>query len=95
MSKNIMQSIVVILGILIVLAFGATIYGMYLKISTNSKNQDGKLANFHVQLSANEKIKDIEVIDKNRLLLTIESGDNLKGAIYDINNNKITGYVQK
>ncbi len=90
-----MQSIVVILGILIVLAFGATIYGMYLKISTNSKNQDGKLANFYVQLSANEKIKDIEVIDKNRLLLTIESGDNLKGAIYDINNNKITGYVQK
>ena len=90
-----MQSIVVILGILIVLAFGATIYGMYLKISTNSKNQDGKLANFYVQLSDNEKIKNIEVIDKNRLLLTIESGDNLKGAIYDINNNKITGYVQK
>ena len=90
-----MQSIVVILGLLIVLGFGATIYGMYLKISTNSKKQDGKLANFYVQLSANEKIKDIEVIDKNRLLLTIESGDNLKGAIYDINNNKITGYVQK
>ena len=90
-----MQSIVVILGILIVLAFGATIYGMYLKISTNSKNQDGKIANFYVQLSDNEKIKDIEVIDKNRLLLTIESADNLKGAIYDINNNKITGYVQK
>tara|TARA_Y100001970_G_C14031708_1_gene748979 strand:+ start:124 stop:411 length:288 start_codon:yes stop_codon:yes gene_type:complete len=95
MSKNIMQSIVVILGILIVLAFGATIYGMYLKISTNSKNQDGKIANFYVQLSDNEKIKDIEVIDKNRLLLTIESADNLKGAIYDINNNKITGYIQK
>ncbi len=90
-----MQSIVVILGILIVLAFGATIYGMYLKISTNSKNQDGKIANFYVQLSDNEKIKDIEVIDKNRLLLTIESADNLKGAIYDINNNKITGYIQK
>ena len=64
MSKNIIQSIVIILGILIILAFLALIYGMYLKISTTEiiiliNNSKIIFSNLFIE---NEKIKNIEVI---------------------------------
>ena len=67
---------------------------MYSKISISSNEQDNNLVNFYAKLTNDEKIKNIQVIDKNRLLLTIESVDNLKGAIYDINNNKIIRFIE-
>ena len=94
MSNKVDQTIVIILGILIILAFLAVIYGMYSKISISSNEQDNNLINFYAKLTNDEKINNIQVIDKNRLLLTIESADNLKGAIYDINNNKIIRFIE-
>ena len=60
MSKNIIQSIVIIFAVLIVFAFLALIYGMYLKISKPTdiliKNPDF----FSSNLSKDEKIMNIE-----------------------------------
>ena len=95
MSKNIIQSIVIILGILIVLAFLAIIYGMYLKISISSNNLINIPQIFSTKLNNNERIMNIEVIDKNKLLILIESTDNIKGAIYDIENNKIISFIER
>ena len=95
MSKNIIQSIVIILGILIIFAFLALIYGMYLKISTTGKNLLDSAIIFSSQLSDNEKIKDIEVLDKNKLLILIEKNDMIKGAIYDIENNQIIRFIDR
>ena len=94
MSKKVLQSIVVFLGILIILAFIALIYGMYLKISTSSEKFSNKTNVFSIELPENEKIKNIEVIDKDKLLVIIESSDSIKGAIYDIKNNKIISYIE-
>ena len=63
MSKNIIQSIVLILAILIVLAFLGVIYGMYLKISTSDINSSNSSLYFSTLLIDKEKIKNIEVID--------------------------------
>ena len=68
---------------------------MYLKISTNSKNSINTPFIFSLKLEINEKIQDFEVIDKNKLLVVIESDGDIKGAIYDIENNKIIGFIQK
>ena len=84
-----------ILGVFIIIAFLAIIYGMYLKISTSSSNLINTPNIFSAKLNNNEKIINIEVIDKNKLLVLIESADNIKGAIYDIENNKIIRFIER
>ena len=95
MSKKIIQFVVIILGVFIIIAFLAIIYGMYLKISTSSNNFIDTPHIFSTKLNNNEKILNIEVIDKNKLLVLIESADNIKGAIYDIKSNKIISFVER
>ena len=95
MSKNFIQFVVIILGVFIILAFLAIIYGMYLKISKSSNNLINTPYIFSTKLNNNEKILNIEVIDKNKLLILIESADNIKGAIYDIENNKIISFIER
>ena len=68
---------------------------MYLKISTSSSNLINTPNIFSAKLNNNEKIINIEVIDKNKLLVLIESTDNIKGAIYDIETNKIISLIER
>ena len=68
---------------------------MYLKISTSSSNLINVPNIFSAKLNNNEKIINIEVIDRNKLLVLIESADNIKGAIYDIENNKIIRFIER
>jgi len=95
MSKKILQSVVILLGILIIFSFIALIYGVYLKISTNSKDVILNPEKITLNLKDNEEIIDIEVIDENRLLITINNSDNLKGIIYHIRQNKILKVIEK
>ena len=95
MSKNFIQFVVIILGVFIIIAFLTIIYGMYLKISKSSNNLINTPYIFSTKLNNNEKILNIEVIDKNKLLILIESADNIKGAIYDIANNKIIRFIER
>ena len=68
---------------------------MYLKISTSSQNLADSPIIFSSQLTDGEKIKNIQVLDKNRLLIVIETNDNLKSAIYDIHNNQIIRIIER
>ena len=92
MTKKLLQYIVIFLGILIIFAFIALIYGMYLKIS-NSNNID--LKQISLNLSHNDKIFDIDVIDDKKLLIVIKGQDDLKAAIYNIKEQKITEFIEK
>ena len=95
MSKNIIQSIVIILGILIIFAFLAIIYGMYSKLSTSVENFSDSKIIFSSNLRNQEKIKNIEVLDKNNLLILIEGDNVIRGAIYDIQNNQIIRFIER
>jgi hypothetical protein len=95
MSKNVIQNIVIILGILIIIAFLTLIYGMYSKISNSSKNLNNSSLIFSANLTENEKIKNIEILDKNKLLILIDSNKVIKAAIYDINKNKIIKIINR
>ena len=68
---------------------------MYSKISTNSKDVTLDLEKITLNLNDKEEIIDIEVIDENRLLITINNSDNLKGVIYHIRQNKILKMIER
>ena len=95
MSKKILQSVVILLGILIIFSFIALIYGMYSKILTDSKDITLDPKKITLNLNDKEEIIDIEIIDENRLLITINSSDSLKGVIYNIKQNKILKIIEK
>tara|TARA_B100000029_G_scaffold248673_1_gene245449 strand:- start:2962 stop:3249 length:288 start_codon:yes stop_codon:yes gene_type:complete len=95
MSKKIIINIVIILSILIIFSFIALIYGMYLKISNNSYNNSYSSEFISLNLKADEEIADIQVIDANRLLITIKNNTFITGAIYNIKMKKIQEYIDK
>jgi len=68
---------------------------MYLKISIPSKNFADSTIVFSSNLTDGEKIKNIEVLDKDKLLILIETKDKLKSAIYDVNKNQIIRIIER
>ena len=83
------------MGILIIFAFFALIYGMYLKISTNSENMILNPENISLNLKKEEEIVDIRIIDESRLLIIIKNSSTLKGAVYNIKQKKILEFINK
>ena len=68
---------------------------MYSKILTDSEDITLDPKKITLNLNDKEEIVNIEIIDKNRLLITINSSDNLKGVIYNIKQNKILKIIEK
>lgn len=68
---------------------------MYLKISIPSKNLVNPNIIFSFKLTDGEKIKNIEVLDKDKLLILIETNDKVKSAIYDVNKNQIIRIIER
>jgi len=68
---------------------------MYSKILTDSEDIALDLKKITLNLNDEEEIIDIKIIDENRLLITINSSDNLKGVIYHIKQNKILKIIEK
>ena len=68
---------------------------MYSKTSTNYKDVTLDPEKITLNLNDKEEIIDIEVIDENRLLITINNSDNLKGVIYHIRQNKILKVIER
>ena len=68
---------------------------MYSKILTDSEDVTLDPKKITLNLNDKEEIIDIEVIDENRLLITINSSNNLKGVIYHIKQNKILKIIEK
>ena len=68
---------------------------MYSKILTDSEDVTLDPKKITLNLNDKEEIINIEVIDENRLLITINNSDNLKGVIYHIKQNKILKIIEK
>lgn len=73
-------------------------YGMYLKISTSSEkviiDQIDPII-FSNNLENNEIIKNIQVLDKDKLLILIERDKKLIGLVYDIKNNQVIQSIER
>ena len=68
---------------------------MYSKILTDSEDITLDPKKITLNLNDKEEIIDIEIIDENRLLITINNSDSLKGVIYNIKQNKILQIIEK
>ena len=87
--KNIKIYIVYFLGFLIIVAFFIVIYGIYINISNKSSinyNQDSLIS---LSLIQKNKIKNIQIIDKNRILFTIDNDNKIQNIIFDTDKQKI------
>ena len=68
---------------------------MYLKISKNQNAFDADPKEISLNLSNNDEIVEINVIDHEKLLIIIKKEDKLKAAIYNIKMQKITEFIEK
>ena len=66
-----------------------------MKITTSANNITEAIKFFSADLAVDERIKDIQVLDDERLLILIEKNQNIKGAIYNINKNSIIRTIDK
>ena len=69
--------------------------GMYLKIAGNQNNSQHNIKDFSLGLANNEKIIDIEVLNKNQLLIIISNSVNTSGIIYDMKENNIISTIKR
>ena len=75
------------------IAFFAVIYGMYIKISTKTSINLNKVNS--LALSPDQKVKSFEVIDNNKILITIITEDEIQGIIFDIDKQEIVQRIIK
>ena len=69
--------------------------GMYLKIAGNQNNSQHNIKDFSLGLAHNEKIIDIEVLNKNQLLIVISNSVNTSGIVYDTKKNNIISTIKR
>ena len=69
--------------------------GMYLKIAGNQNNSHHNLKDISLGLENNEKIIDIEVLNKNQLLIIISNSVNTSGIVYDTKENNIISTIKR
>ena len=68
---------------------------MYLKTSVISEDMIDDSKRISLNLEKSEEIIDMKVIDENSLLIIIKNSGNLKGAIYNIKQHKISEFIEK
>ena len=66
-----------------------------MKTTTSANNITEAINIFSADLAGDERIKDIRVLDDDRLLILIEKNQNTKGAIYSINKNAIIRKIDR
>lgn len=68
---------------------------MYIKISSKASKNYNKNQNISLSLKKEEKIIDMQIIDNNNILISIDDTGEIYGIIYDINNQKILKTIKK
>ena len=95
MSKNIIQFVVIILALLIIVCFGALIFGFYLKISGNQNYFENINKEYSINLHENEKILEIQVLSNSKLLFVVSNSVHKYAIVYDTNKNVIVSIIKR
>ncbi len=85
----------VFLAVLILLCFFALIYGFYIKIVKKQSNLENNNITYNLNLEDGHKIIDIDLINNDKLLFTINNNNKIYGVIYDIKSKIITKIEQE
>ena len=68
---------------------------MYIKISSKASKNYNIDEIVSLLLIQDQEIKNMQVIDNNRILITIVKDDEIQGVIFDINSQKIIQRIIK
>ena len=68
---------------------------MYLKINGNQNNSNNNISNFSLGLDTKEKIINIQVLNKNQLLIVISNSVDTSGIVYDTKENEIISTIKR
>ena len=68
---------------------------MYIKISPKALKNYNIDEIVSLSLIQGQEIKNIQVIDNNRILITIVDDDEIQGVIFDINSQEIIQRIKK
>ena len=68
---------------------------MYLKIAGNQNNSQNSIKEFSLGLANNEKIINIEVLNKNQILIVISNSVNTSSIVYDTKKNIIISTIKR
>ena len=83
------------LSSLIIIAFFAVMYGMYTKIFPKTQKNNSINEIVSLSLTQGQEIKDMQVINNNRILITIVDDNGTQGIIFDIDSQKIIQKINK
>ena len=89
MNEKILKYIVYFLCFLIIVAFFIVIYGIYINISNKSSINYNQNSLTSLSLIQKNEIKNIQVIDKNRILFIIDNDNKIQNIIFDTDKQKI------
>ena len=95
MFKKIINYVVYILSILIIIAFIAVVYGVYKKIVPKITKYNNINEVISLSLNQNQRIKNIQFMKNNRILITIVDNNEIQGIIFDIKSQKIIQRITK
>ena len=90
-----LKYIVIFQGILIIFAFIALVYGIYLKISEENRNYTFEPDQISLKLSSGEKIENIIIINENELMISISGSKTISALIFSIKENRILTTINK
>jgi hypothetical protein len=93
MSNKFLKYTVIFLAILIIICFVLLLYGLYSKISNPEGATNVEISNYSLKLDNKERIKDVKIIDKNRILVVISNDDQLFFIVYNLKQNKIVSRI--
>ena len=68
---------------------------MYLKITGNQNDFDSLSRENSLGLNSDEKIIDIEILNKNQVLIMISNSVDNYGIVYDIKSNNIVSIIKR
>ena len=68
---------------------------MYIKISPKASKNYNIDEIVSLSLIQDQEIKNMQVIDNNRILITIVNDDEIQGVIFDINSQEIIQRIKK
>ena len=95
MNSNFLKFTVVFLAILIFFCFAFLLYGLYSKITNTEASATKEITNYSLNLSNKEEIKDIKIINENKLLFVISDNDQIYLIIYNLNKKQIKSRIGK
>ena len=93
MSNSFLKFVVIFLAVLIFICFAFLLYGLYSKISNTQDLSNNEIKNYSLKLKNSENIKDIKVIDENKVLLFISDDDHSYLIMYNLKENKILSKI--